>query len=81
MSERQDWRLKAELNAVDTCGALDHLLGRLRGPDVAPMVLVNEPGVPSHTVKLPPMMRDLDGDTVGSSVTLAPASGIVLKGL
>lgn len=34
MSENQDWRLKAELNAVDTPGALDRLLGRLRGPDV-----------------------------------------------
>jgi hypothetical protein len=35
MSEDQDWRLKAELNTtVDAGGALDHLLGRLRGPDV-----------------------------------------------
>ncbi len=34
MSEDQGWRLKAELDAVDTRGTLDHLLGRLRGPDV-----------------------------------------------
>ena len=34
MSEDQDWRLKAELDAADTRGTLDHLLGRLRGPDV-----------------------------------------------
>jgi hypothetical protein len=35
MSEDQDWRLKAELDTADTRGALDHLLGRVRGPDVA----------------------------------------------
>ncbi len=34
MSEDQGWRLKAELDAADTRGALDHLLGRVRGPDV-----------------------------------------------
>jgi hypothetical protein len=34
VSGDQDWRLKAELDAVDTRGALDHLLGRVRGPDV-----------------------------------------------
>ncbi len=34
MSEDQGWRLKAELDAADTRGALDRLLGRLRGPDV-----------------------------------------------
>jgi hypothetical protein len=34
MSEDHDWRLQAELDAVDTRGALDHLLGRMRGPDV-----------------------------------------------
>jgi hypothetical protein len=32
--EDQDWRLKAELDVADTRGALDHLLGRVRGPDV-----------------------------------------------
>ncbi len=35
MSEDQGWRLKAELDVEDTRGALDRLLGRLRGPDVA----------------------------------------------
>jgi hypothetical protein len=33
MSEDQDWRLTAELDAGNTRGALDHMLGRLRGPD------------------------------------------------
>jgi hypothetical protein len=34
VSEDQDWRLRAELDAVDRGSALDHLLGRMRGPDV-----------------------------------------------
>lgn len=34
MSDDQDWRLKAELGGVETRSALDHLLGRFRGPDV-----------------------------------------------
>jgi hypothetical protein len=34
VSEDQDWRLKAELDAVNTRSALDHILGRVRGPDV-----------------------------------------------
>jgi len=34
VSEDQSWRLKAELEAADRRGALDRLLGRLRGPDV-----------------------------------------------
>jgi hypothetical protein len=34
MSEDQDWRLKAELDVEDRHGALDRLLGNLRGPDV-----------------------------------------------
>jgi len=33
-STEQDWRLRAELDAADTRGALDRALGRLRGPDV-----------------------------------------------
>jgi hypothetical protein len=35
MSDDQGWRLKAELDAVDAPSALGHLLGRLRGPNVA----------------------------------------------
>ena len=35
MSEDQDWRLKAELDAEDRRSTLDHLLGRVRGPNVA----------------------------------------------
>jgi hypothetical protein len=34
VSEDQDWRLTAELDAADRRGALDRLLGRVRGPDV-----------------------------------------------
>jgi hypothetical protein len=34
MSDEQDWRLQAELDAPDTRGALDRLLGRVRGPDI-----------------------------------------------
>jgi hypothetical protein len=34
VSEDQDWRLKAQLDEGDTGGTLDHLLGRLRGPEV-----------------------------------------------
>jgi hypothetical protein len=34
VSEDQDWRLTAELDAADGRGALDGLLGRFRGPDV-----------------------------------------------
>jgi hypothetical protein len=34
VSEDQDWRLTAELEAADRRGTLDRLLGRVRGPDV-----------------------------------------------
>ena len=34
MSEDQDWRLKAELDAADGSSRLDHLMARVRGPDV-----------------------------------------------
>lgn len=30
----QDWRLRAELGTAYSRGALDHLLGRVRSPDV-----------------------------------------------
>lgn len=43
MSEDQDWRLRAELDAADKRGALDHLLGRLRGPDVVEEVAAAVP--------------------------------------
>jgi len=35
VADDQGWRLKTELQDTQTRGALDHLLGRLRGPDVA----------------------------------------------
>jgi hypothetical protein len=34
MADNQNWRLKAELDAEDRRGVLDHVLGRVRGPDV-----------------------------------------------
>ena len=34
VSEDQNWRLKAELEIEDRRGALDHLIGRVREPDV-----------------------------------------------
>ncbi|HEX4187766.1 MAG TPA: hypothetical protein VHY83_07715 [Solirubrobacteraceae bacterium] len=34
MSEDQDWRLAAELDASDRRGALERLMGRVRGPDI-----------------------------------------------
>jgi hypothetical protein len=39
----QDWRLRAELDVLDTRGALDHLLGRVRGPDVVSDVVAVVP--------------------------------------
>ena len=33
-STEQDWRLRAELDVVDKRSALDHVLGRVHGPDV-----------------------------------------------
>jgi hypothetical protein len=35
VSEDKDWRLKAELDGLATRSALDRLIGRLRGPDLA----------------------------------------------
>jgi hypothetical protein len=35
VSDDQDWRLKAELDVEDRRGALDRILGRVRGHDVA----------------------------------------------
>lgn len=34
MAEDQDWRLQAALGVGDTRSAMDHLIGRLRGPNV-----------------------------------------------
>lgn len=35
MSEDQDWRLEIKLDVGDARGALDHVIGRVRGPDIA----------------------------------------------
>ena len=43
MSEDEDWRLTAELDAADKRGALDRLLGRVRGPDVVEEIEVALP--------------------------------------
>jgi Hypothetical glycosyl hydrolase family 15 len=44
------------------------------------MVLVNQPGEPTETVSLPTPMQNAEGATV-TSVTLAPASGVILTGM
>jgi hypothetical protein len=35
MPDDQDWRLEVEFDVTDTRGALDHMLGRVRDPNVA----------------------------------------------
>lgn len=35
MAEDQDWRLEVELDVADTRGALNRVMGRVRGPDIA----------------------------------------------
>jgi hypothetical protein len=47
VSEDEDWRLTAELDAADKRGALDRLLGRVRGPDVVEEI---EEGLPHDVV-------------------------------
>jgi hypothetical protein len=42
------------------------------------MVLLNEPDSPTRSVTLPSPIRDLNGRAL-SSVTLAAASGVVVK--
>ena len=59
-------------------GARKRWSGVLRRDFAGGMVLVNEPGTVSRSVELPTSMRDLDGRSV-KSLTLAPASGAVLK--
>jgi hypothetical protein len=53
-STEQDWRLKAELDVPDTRSALDHLLGRVHGPDVVKEVgaAVGHDAVITHDGKL-----------------------------
>jgi Hypothetical glycosyl hydrolase family 15 len=51
----------------------------LRRDFTAGMVLVNPPGAAAQTVSLPAPMQDMNGKTV-TSVTLAAASGVVLRG-
>jgi hypothetical protein len=43
------------------------------------VVLVNPPGAPTQAISLPSPMQDVNGNSV-SSVTLAAASGVVLRG-
>jgi hypothetical protein len=79
----------AGMTPVHWWSALDVNLGKALGPRrkwngvlrrdfTRGMSLVNEPDGEPRTVNLPTTMRDLDGRNV-KSVTLAPASGMVLK--
>lgn len=74
------WWRGFDVNLGNAVGPRKNWNGVLRRDFAAGMVLVNEPGAASQTISLTPAMRDLDGRRV-TSVTLAPASGVVLKSL
>ncbi len=72
------WWTGYDIDLGKALGVRRRWSGILRRDFVGGTVLVNEPGAVSRTVELPATMRDLDGRNV-KSVTLAPASGAVLK--
>jgi hypothetical protein len=72
------WWTGFDVNLGDANGPRTKWNGLLRRDFSGGMVLVDEPGASSQTVSLPGAMRNLDGRKV-KSVTLAPASGVVLK--
>jgi Hypothetical glycosyl hydrolase family 15 len=72
------WWTGFEVNLGDAGAPRRKWNGLLRRDFTRGMVLVDEPGGPSLTVSLPRTMLNLDGRKV-NSVTLAPASGVVLK--
>jgi len=72
------WWTGFDVNLGDANGPRRKWNRVLRRDFTQGMVLVNEPGASTQTVSLPRTMQDLDGRKV-KSVTLAPASGIVLK--
>ncbi len=74
------WWSGFDVNLGGALGPRKPWSGVLRRDFTGGMSLVNEPGAPAQTVTLPTPMRNLDGQTV-SSLTLAPASGVVLRKL
>jgi hypothetical protein len=72
------WWSAFDLNLGEALGPRRKWSGVMRRDFTGGMSLVNEPEGRPRTVKLPTTMRDLDGRGV-KSVTLAPASGVVLR--
>jgi hypothetical protein len=72
------WWSAFDLNLGKALGPRRKWSGVMRRDFTGGMSLVNEPEGRPRTVKLPTTMRDLDGRNV-KSVTLAPASGVVLR--
>jgi hypothetical protein len=72
------WWSGFDVNLGQARGARKTWHGLLRRDFSGGMALLNEPGASTQTVTLPRVMRDLDGRRV-ASVTLAPASGAVLR--
>jgi hypothetical protein len=74
------WWSGFDVNLGKALGPRRQWSGVLRRDFTGGMSLVNEPEGEPRTVNLPTTMRDLDGRNI-KSVTLAPASGVVLKRL
>jgi hypothetical protein len=72
------WWSGFDVNLGDAIGPRTKSDGVLRRDFTGGMALVDEPGASSQTVTLPRTMLNLDGRRV-NSVTLVPASGVVLK--
>jgi hypothetical protein len=75
-----NWWSAFDVNLGTALGPRRKWSGVLRRDFTGGISLVNEPEGERRTVDLPTTMRDLDGRNV-KSVTLAPASGVVLKRL
>jgi len=73
------WWQGWEVNLGEANGARYGWKNVLRRDFAGGIVLVNPPGAASQTIALPTAMQDANGDSV-TSVTLAAASGVVLRG-
>jgi len=74
-----NWWTGWNVNLGEAAGPRRVVGNVLRRDFTAGMVLVNPPGAATQTVALPAPMQDVNGNTV-TSVTLAAASGAVLRG-
>jgi hypothetical protein len=74
-----NWWSGWSVNLGEATGARRTWNNLLRRDFTGGVVLVNPPGAPTQTVSLPSTMQDSGGNSV-SSVTLAAASGVVLRG-